>query len=388
MKPPAPRIVFGQPSWRIASSTVEAFVTRTGAHVAPVVFDRRGRRIEPFAIAPWWNEPQAPGTPPLIGLLRGDFFCLPFGGNTTPYGRERHPLHGETANRPWTCAGLDRHGATTTLRLRMSMRTRPARVERHLSLVDGHDAVYCRTVVSDGSGPMSCGHHAMLRFPDSPNSGVLTTSPFQYGLVPPQPVEHPEARGYCLLKAGTRFTRLDRVATVTGTPADLSRYPARRGFEDLALLVGRPRAPFGWTAVTFPQEGYVWFALKDARVLRHTLLWMSNGGRHYPPWNGRHVNVLGLEEVTAYFHYGLAESARANPLRAAGQPTCLTLHRRRPLVVHYVMSVAPIPRSFDRVRDIRPADTPAAVVLQSARGPRVTVPLAWSFLAGNPLEPN
>ena len=66
--------------------------------------------------------------------------------------------------------------------------------------------------------------------------------------------------------------------------------------------------------MTFPAERFVWFALKDPRILRKTVLWISNGGRHYPPWNGRHINVMGLEEVTAYFHLGLADSARKNPI--------------------------------------------------------------------------
>ncbi len=76
------------------------------------------------------------------------------------------------------------------------------------------------------------------------------------------------------------------------------------------MLTADPKLPFAWSAVTFPKEGNVYFALRDPRVLRHTLLWISNGGRHYPPWNGRHTDVMGIEDATSYFHYGLAESAR------------------------------------------------------------------------------
>ena len=45
------RSVLGQRSWRVASRRVEAFVTRTGGHLAPVVFDRRGRKIAKVAMA-------------------------------------------------------------------------------------------------------------------------------------------------------------------------------------------------------------------------------------------------------------------------------------------------------------------------------------------------
>ena len=45
------KTVLGQPSWRVASRRVEAYVTRTGGHMGPVVFDRRGRKIAKVALA-------------------------------------------------------------------------------------------------------------------------------------------------------------------------------------------------------------------------------------------------------------------------------------------------------------------------------------------------
>ncbi len=96
------RTVCGQPSWRLQSKRVEAFVTRTGGQLAPVTFDLgRGRKVQPFAIAPWWNETLGRDQPAMLRVLRGDFFCMPFGGNDKPYRGERHPPHGETANRNW-----------------------------------------------------------------------------------------------------------------------------------------------------------------------------------------------------------------------------------------------------------------------------------------------
>ena len=109
---------------------------------------------------------------------------------------------------------------------------------------------------------------------------------------------------------------------------------------------------FAWTAVTFARQRYVWLALKDPRVLRSTILWLSNGGRHYPPWSGRHVSVMGLEEVTANFHYGLKESVAPNPLSKRGIATSVKLDPRRPLVVNYIMCVAEAPRGFDRASDV------------------------------------
>jgi len=98
-KPSSPsgkRIIHGQPSWRLASTDVEAFVTEMGGHLGPVTFDRKGRKLQPYSVAPWAEEQTDPSLPPILKALRGDFFCLPFGGNATPFGREKHPVHGET----------------------------------------------------------------------------------------------------------------------------------------------------------------------------------------------------------------------------------------------------------------------------------------------------
>jgi len=71
----------GQPSWRLASSEVEAFVTEKGGHLGPVTFERAGRKIRPYSVAPWAEEKVDPSLPAMLQVLRGDLFCLPFGGN-------------------------------------------------------------------------------------------------------------------------------------------------------------------------------------------------------------------------------------------------------------------------------------------------------------------
>src|SRR2546421_13035183 len=95
------KTVLGQPSWRVATPNVEAYVTETGGMIGPVTFDRKRRKIQPLSVAPWASEKLDRSTPPIIKALRGDFFCMPFGGNATPFRSEKHPIHGETANGKW-----------------------------------------------------------------------------------------------------------------------------------------------------------------------------------------------------------------------------------------------------------------------------------------------
>jgi hypothetical protein len=367
------RIIAGQPSWIIKSAAVEAAVTQQAGHLGPVRFRVGGRWIEPFALAPWAEERLPVAMPQILRVLRGDFFCMPFGDNATPYHGEQYPPHGETANRRWRLVPGNEHA----LQLVMNTAIRKGRVQKTIGLVPDQAALYCQHVISGMSGPMSFGHHAILKLP----RGRVSASRFHYGQVLPDVFEHPAQGGYSILRPGAKFKSLQRVPRNDGKFADLSVYPAREGYEDLALIASDPRLPFGWTAMTVPDEGYVWFALKDPRVLPSTIFWMSNGGRHYAPWNSRHRNVIGLEEVCSYFHLGLAESARRNHLNRAGIPTCAQLYPRQPLTVNYIMAMAAIPRGFGIVKDIRMAANGRGIQLVSGSGKRVEVSLDCRFLS-------
>jgi hypothetical protein len=373
--------VQGQPSWRVASSTVEAFVTRTGGQLGPVTFDRSGRRIRPLSVAPWATEPHPRGLPPMLATLRGDFFCMPFGGNEHPHRGEQHPPHGETANVAWSFRSLTKQQGRTELQLTLRTRVRPATVTKVVRLIDGHDAVYTRHVIEGASVPMNLGHQAMLRFPAGDATGAIATSPFVHGQVYPGPLENPATGGYQSLRPGATFTSLAEVPALDGSTADLSRYPARRGFEDLATVVHDDALRFAWTAVTFAAEGYVWLTLKDPRVLRQTIFWISNGGRHYAPWSGRHVDVMGIEDVTSYFHEGLAASASPNPFSRAGWPTTLRLSPRWPTVVNSIMAVAPVPRGCAPVTAVEADDGDGGIILRAGRRTVAKAQVNLNFLS-------
>ncbi len=378
MKARAPRLhdVRGAASWRFANDVVDACLTRDGGHLAPVTFSTSRGPVQPFAIAPWAGRRLERGTPAVLKALRGDFFCLPFGGNDRPWRGERHPAHGETATRRWKPIALKSSTEETEFSLELGPKVRPGRVIKHLRLRRGETNIYCRHELHGFSGPMCLGHHAMLAFPREENSGRIALSPWREGQVCPRLFESPAQGGYSSLRTGARFRDLQRVPLAAGGFADLSGFPARDGFEDLVMVSSRPRRGLAWTAVSFPRQGYLWFALKDPRTLASTVLWHSNGGRHYPPWNGRHRRVLGLEEVTSYFHFGLAESVANNP-RAAGVPTVLLLRRDRPLVINYVMGVAVISRRFDRVRSVRFGD--GEIEFKAYSGARVRHRVDLSF---------
>lgn len=377
MSAPMLHTVHGQPSWSFRSSHVHAHLTKMGGHLGPVSFRLDHRMVAPFSVAPWAEEKLAPDTLPLLRALRGDFFCAPFGGNATPWRDEKHPVHGESANAKWTLDAFEKSGDRVTLHATLATTVRKGRIDKYVTLVDGHSAIYQQHVLSGASGPMNLGHHAMLKFPDEPGSGHVSTSRFVVGQVFPGNFESPENRGYQSLRPGAIFRTLAAVPLLAGGTTDIGSFPARRGYEDLVMVAADPKLPFAWTAAAFPDRGYVWFSLRDPRVLRQTILWISNGGRHYPPWNGRHVSVMGLEDVTGYFHYGLAESAKANPLSRAGIPTTLQLHPKKPTTINYIMAVAAIPRGFDRVKGVRPSGDGIELISFSGKRAHAAVDLRF-----------
>ncbi len=369
----------GWASWKLKSTTVEAHVTETGGHLAPVTFDRKGKKICPYSVAPWCKD-KIEDEQSIIQVLRGDFFCLPFGGNDTPYRGEQYPIHGDTANRKWKFVDCKEKKGVQTLHLRMKTKARKGQVDKQISLADGQNVIYSSHVISGMSGKMPLGHHATLKFPDAPGSGLISTSRIKFGQVFVEPTENPEEKGYSILKPGAVFKDMTKVPMITGENTDLSVFPARRGFEDIAILIADPRLSMAWTAVSYPEHGYVWFGLKDPKVLAATLMWMSNGGRHYSPWNGRHVNVMGLEEVTSFFHVGLKESLAKNCLSVKGVPTALPLSPQKPTTVNYIMGCVPTPKGFDRVKSIRANRAGNSITITSENGKNVQTAVNIGFL--------
>jgi len=315
-------------------------------------------------VAPWAGDGSRV-TPPLLRALRGDFFCLPFGGNSTPFRGKTLLPHGQTANGNW------KHVSHSPTSITLSTATDfPAgEVVKTVWVNPGEPCVYQRHVLSGFSGGLSFGHHAMLAFRPEYGVGRVSTSPTVRGQVFPGEFERPAAGGYTSLKPGAMFTSLAAVPRADGAIADLSRYPAREGFEDLVMVSASQAEPLAWSAVTFPEGGFVWIGLKNPATLASTVLWYSNGGRHYAPWSSRHRRVLGIEEVTGNFHYGLAESLAENPVSRDGVATHVKLSRRQSLSVGYIMACVPVPVGFDEVSEVHTAA--GGVVLTSRAGPTV-----------------
>ena len=377
------REIQSQPSYVLATKQVELAVTRLGGHMAPVTFLRDGDHpVRPYYVSPWQAETPRPMPAPVLVPLRGDFFCMPFGGNDAAVSGEKHPPHGEVVGSEWTYVGTKKTGDVATLTLAIETKVRPGKVVKELSLVEGENVIYSRNTIEGFEGRVPLGHHATLAMPEKEGSVRIAVSPFRFGRTCPGLFSDPRKGEYQSLLPDAKWTDLTKVPVAWQglPPADLTRLPARFGHADLIQIVNEPESVTNgpaWTTATFADDGFVWFSLKDPEVLRTTVFWIENHGRHGHPWNGRN-NCLGLEDVTAFFADGLAASTADNALTADGVPTTVKLTADRPTSINYIEGVAKIPAGFDVVAKIE--FSPGKATLTSQSGKTVTVPVRHEFL--------
>lgn len=356
-------------AWPIKSDRASFAVTETGAHLDRVEFVLDdGRTIAPMHTSPWEHEALPADLDPILRILRGDFFCAPFGASDVIADEPR--AHGLPANGPWRIAAR----TPTTLDLTLDGDVMGATVAGHYEVKPGHAVAYQRHVVAGGNGRIPMGHHAMLR---AERPLQLAFGPHVWAGTPPTAPETPPS-GRSLLAYPQEIADPTRARLADGGTVDLTTYPFAEEHEDLWMVAADAAAPLGWSAAT-SQDGWVWFALKDPRVLPSTTLWLSNGGRTYAPWNSRHRRVVGIEEVRSYFAEGHAAAIADNPVSRRGIPTAFELTPRNRIVISYLFGIVAAPAGFGAVADIRPVGDGIDIV--DARGTRLHTPVDLTFLS-------
>lgn len=320
---------------------VKVGLNPVGGQLEPVCFFLNDQPVSPMHHAPWLGESHS-DLPPMLQNLQGDFFCAPFGDNDL-LPEETRP-HGLTANGTW----LLQESQLLSLRYELDGMVAGARVSKELTLCEGQPLVYQRHIFSGGSAKLPFGHHAMLRA-DEPLE--LSFSPWVWGGTPPEPVETDATGGRSLLAYPQTFQDLRAVSVQSGEQVDLSTFPILERSEEILMLVSQD-APLAWSAACAPQAGWLWFSLKMPTTLQSTLLWLSNGGRDYIPFSGRHNRVIGIEEVTSYFHLGHTASNAPNPLSDQGFRTVSTLNPEVQLEVRYAFGLVAIPPGFERLLNL------------------------------------
>jgi hypothetical protein len=336
-------------------------VAEVDPEVGNIPFWRVGGRY-PLHSAPWRDEAeiQADENLPLVNRrLAGDFLCMPFGRDDVA----DDPIHGLPANTPWDVVEHDVAHAT----FRLQARPRGATVTKRVLLVG--PALLQTHIIDGGAGDVTLAHHPMVHMAEG---GRLSFSPKRAVMTDPDP----QYQGHNLWSLNQLRGDM-HLDCEDGSQWDLRDYPAGHKVEDFATLVEARGTRLGWTVVMRNAENDMIVVLKDARVLPVTMLWVSNGGRDFSPWNGRHTGVLGIEDGCAAGGIGLKAAQGDNRVNAFDVPTTIPLGPRH-VIAHAILGL-PRPPGWSEVTDITLRDD--TLTIRDISGAEIAVPFPEEHFA-------
>lgn len=356
----------------IATNGIRLTFNPDGGIIDELTIDTADGPLRPLHKAPWvrTGEQLPPEVAPVETRLAGDFFCAPFGASGADV-----PIHGWAANGHWSADGRSESaGGALTARYRLEQLIGGAQLTKEITLVAGQPIVYQRHVFSGGSGHIPIAHHAMIHVP---GGAQLSFSPKAFGRTPNGAPETDPLRGNSIFAYPQTFKSLREVKLRNGRTVDASRYPFDDGHEDLSVLAEAPGAKLGWSAAVAASDGFVFFAVKDAVRLPETILWMSNGGRLYSPWNSRHRAVIGIEEAATAMHAS-GDLGNAASTSSDGLVTGLDLGGEA--AIRYAFGAISVPSGWSEIARIDA--TGDLVMLHDIGGGSVTLPFMGRHFEG------
>lgn len=301
-----------------------------------------GRQVSPFYVAPWWNEDRED----IDGLtrgLRGEWPCVPFGypvsaAQVTPRWRavsddtDSFPFaHGYSSHHDWEFLTTE-DADHVAMRILYPDNHDIAQLDRRLHAV--HDAAaidFELTITARRCTSQPVALHGCFALPVEQGGAVLEPGAFASAASYPAVIED----GATLLLPDAEFQDLSCVPGLDGTTVDATRVPFDQSVEDLVQLNG-VEGRFG--LVNRP-AGYRMDISWDASILPSVVLWYSNRGRRFAPWDGRNL-CIGIEPCCTAYGLSPRISSSENPFASAGIPTAVKLTAGEPLTIRYRIAVA------------------------------------------------
>ena len=300
-------------------------VQRLGAMLAPITFVvEGGRQVSPMHVAPWAGKPGTEELPGILRRLRGDWSCAPFGyavpvadasAAWAPLLGEPEPgeeLHGHSSNVDWTW--MDTGDGSLALGLDYPAGSPIVRTERRIRPDPDHPAVDIEfTIEVREACRIPIGLHPTFRLPRQAQAARIEPARFVEGRTYPGTVEPAGP----LFAIDQGFSDLAAVPLRKGGGAfDATRVPFVDDSEELLQLNGID----GRCSLANRAEGYRVTLSWDKAHFPSLLLWFSNRGRRFAPFDGTHV-ALGIEPICSPFGLGPATARADNPVARSGTPT-------------------------------------------------------------------
>jgi hypothetical protein len=300
-----------------------------------------GRQVAPFHIAPWAHEPRSEDLPAILRRLRGEWPCVPFGSDG-----DRAPMGDWPGSKSATTVDALPHGFGSNNEWRFDDDGKGG-IRLVVTYPDGHPiASLERRVMPDPVGAaldfelvinvreaceLPLGLHPCFRLPMKPGAMHIEVSSNVAGVTFPTATDESS-----IFKQNQFLPRWNDVPLVDGSRLDVSRVPLPQDTEELVQLIDMPGHASLWNSA----EGYRVRLKWNREHYPSALLWFSNRGRKFAPWNGRHL-ALGLEPICAAFDLGQQISAADNLISRRGVATARNFMAGDRFVTRYRVEVEP-----------------------------------------------
>jgi len=332
--------------WAFGSLDVHS----AGGMLAGVGLKAGERMVRPFYEAPWLGDTPISAEPSLLDQLRSEFPCVPFGAPSYPPERvidswkrsvqapaEIDPtldasdslLHGYVCVGAWKLVRQTERAIEIAVDYPSSSAI--SRVSRLVSADPDRAAIdFSLTIEARKNARRPFGVHPNLALPSVAGAFRIEPGRFRFGVVHPAGPEPGVSRGI----PGAFFDNLAAVPLREQGQARFDRLPFAYATEEIVELCG-----IDGTVKLADDEAKVAYRLSwDASILPSLLLWISNRGRSYAPWNSRNLCV-GVEPLVGAFDLGYHAAAAQNPINEKGVDTARSLIPGEPTTIKYRFEV-------------------------------------------------
>ena len=223
---------YGQPCYNIFNDTISVLISIQGGHVT-ASYKINDKYFDPFFYPPWWDEAINKNLDSMLNILRGSFFCFPFGINAEPYEGDTYPAHGQTSNGNWDLVSYLEEENRKEISLKMDLKKEYGEVIKSIKITEKEPVIYENNTLIGYNGKIPIGYNPTIKLPGLIGSSYLDISKPITGFTTPTPAEDPQKGGYSMLRHNKEVPDMKKIPTIYGTNIDIFKCPFCKGFEDI-----------------------------------------------------------------------------------------------------------------------------------------------------------
>ncbi len=286
--------------------------------------------------APWLKEDYFNDAAGLERHLAGEWACVPFGWvseDTELF--KANASHGMPCHNEWQVEAISEDRAEIVLRYSYSEVYPLSHVVRAVTLTD-EGVRFSYTVVARKSCEVPMGAHPVF-----PLNGVENELDLQiagdgmvYGIECEPKVSRFETGAYFKSLKEIPVKESFRGLDGNTKTASIAKLPFAYDTEEIVQMIH----PQGQAILTYNNKGLRLILEWESEKIPSCLLWISNRGRKFEPWNSQNC-CLGIEPIASAWDLAPQSVASLNPIKEKGVATAVKLQAETPFTFNYELKV-------------------------------------------------